>query len=108
MLHSNDYLSYYSKVFDFVEIDLNRRTSSLYKNQDIATTITTKLPNKLLFKKWAKNTPDNFRFAIKLPWQIVQDITRMGDFLEELSTLEKKILTVVIESFTTLGNNGRE
>ncbi len=106
-LHSNDYLSYYSKVFDFVEIDLNRRTSSLYKNQDIATT-TTKLPNKLLFKKWAENTPDNFRFAIKLPWQIVQDITRMGDFLEELSPLEKKILTVVIESFTTLGNNGRE
>jgi len=32
----------------------------------------------------------------------------VGDFLEELSTLEKKILTVVIESFTTLGNNGRE
>ena len=105
-LHSNDYLSYYSKVFDFVEIDLNRRTCSLYKNQDIATT--TKLPNKLLFKKWAENTPDNFRFAIKLPWQIVQDITRVGDFLEELSTLEKKILAVVIESFTTLGNNGRE
>jgi uncharacterized protein YecE (DUF72 family) len=31
----------------------------------------------------------------------------VGDFLE-LSTLEKKILTVVIESFTTLRNNGRE
>jgi DNA polymerase IV (archaeal DinB-like DNA polymerase) len=89
-----------------VEIDLNRRTSSLYKNQDITTT--TKLPNKLLFKKWAENTPDNFRFAIKLPWQIVQDITMVGDFLEELSTLEKKILTLVIESFTTLGDNGRE
>ncbi|HJT48005.1 MAG TPA: DUF72 domain-containing protein, partial [Nitrososphaeraceae archaeon] len=108
-LHSNDYLSYYSKVFDFVEIDLNGRISSLYKKQDIATTnTTTKLPNKLLFKKWAENTPDNFRFAIKLPWQIVQDITRVGDFLEELSTLEKKILTVVIEPFTTLGDNGRE
>lgn len=90
-LHSNEYLSYYSKVFDFVEIDLNRRTSSLYKNQDIDTT--TKLPNK---------------FSKNGRWQIVQDITRVGDFLEELSTLEKKILTVVIESFTTLGNNGRE
>ena len=97
-LHSNDYLSYYSKVFDFVEVDLNRKTS-VHKNTDIATTTTTttKLPNKLLFKKWAENTPDNFRFAIKLPWQIVQDITRVGDFLEELSPLEKKILAVVIE-----------
>ena len=70
---------------------MNRRTSSLYKNQDIDTT--TKLPNK---------------FSKNGRWQIVQDITRVGDFLEELSTLEKKILTVVIESFTTLGNNGRE
>jgi DNA polymerase IV (DinB-like DNA polymerase) len=32
----------------------------------------------------------------------------MGGFLEELAPLEEKILAVVIESFTTLGNNGRE
>ena len=75
-------------------------------NTNIVTT--TKLPNKLLFKKWTESTPDNFRFAIKLPKQIVQDITKMGDFLEELAPLEEKILAVVIESFTTLGNNGRE
>jgi uncharacterized protein YecE (DUF72 family) len=75
-------------------------------NTNIATT--TKLPNKLLFRKWAENTPDNFRFAIKLPKQIVQDIIKMGGFLEELAPLEEKILAVVIESFTTLGNNGRE
>jgi DNA polymerase IV (archaeal DinB-like DNA polymerase) len=104
-LHSNDYLSYYSKVFDFVEVDLNRRMSYVYMNTNIATT---KLPNKLLFRKWAENTPDNFRFAIKLPKQIVQDIIKMGGFLEELAPLEEKILAVVIESFTTLGNNGRE
>jgi hypothetical protein len=35
--------------------------TSVHKNTDIATT---KLPNKLLFKKWAKSTPDKFRFAI--------------------------------------------
>jgi DNA polymerase IV (archaeal DinB-like DNA polymerase) len=104
-LHSTDYLSYYSKVFDFVEVDLNRKTS-VHKNMDIATP--TKLPNKLLFKKWAKSTPDDFRFAIKLPNQIVQDTLKMGNFLEELAPLEEKILAIVIESFTNLGNNGRE
>ena len=102
-LHSNDYLSYYSKVFDFAEVDLNRRrgsSSSFYNGS--------KLPDKLLFKKWAENTPRNFRFAIKLPEQIVQDTRKMSDFLEELTPLEEKVLAVVIESFTTLGNNGRE
>jgi hypothetical protein len=83
-----------------VEVDLNRKTS-VHKNTDIAIT-TTKLPNKLLFKKWAKSTPDNLRFAIKLPTQIVQDTIKIGDFLEELAPLEEKILAIVIESFTNL------
>ena len=105
-LHSNDYLSYYSKVFDFAEVDLNRRsTSSAYTN---TTTTASRLANKLLFKKWAESTPDNFRFAIKLPKQIIQDITKMGDLLEELAPLKEKTLAVVIESLTILGNNGRE
>jgi DNA polymerase IV (archaeal DinB-like DNA polymerase) len=102
-LHSNDYLSYYSKVFDFVELDLNRGTSHAYAN-----TNTSRFPNKFLFKKWAESTPDNFRFAIKLPKQIIQDAMKMGDFLEEIAPLEEKTLALVIESLTILGNSGRE
>jgi DNA polymerase IV (archaeal DinB-like DNA polymerase) len=101
-LHSKDYLSYYSKVFDFAEVDLNRSTSSAYTNT------TSRFPNKLLFKKWAESTPDNFRFAIKLPKQIIQDVMKIGDFLDELAPLEEKTLAVVIESLTILGNDGRE
>jgi DNA polymerase IV (archaeal DinB-like DNA polymerase) len=101
-LHSKDYLSYYSKVFDFAEVDLNRSTSPAYTNT------TSRFPNKLLFKKWAESTPDNFRFAIKLPKQIIQDVMKIGDFLDELAPLEEKTLAVVIESLTILGNDGRE
>ena len=101
-LHSNDYLSYYSKVFDFTEVDLNRTTSPYTNNNS------SRLPNKLPFKKWAESTSGNFRFAIKLPKQIIHDVIKMGDFLEELAPLEEKTLAVVIESQTTLGNNGRE
>jgi uncharacterized protein YecE (DUF72 family) len=105
-LHSNDYLSYYSKVFDFAEVDLNRDTSPEYVNT--GTTTTGRLSNRLLFKKWAESTPENFRFAIRLPKQIIHDVTKTGTFLEELAPLEDKTLAIVIETLTILGNNGRE
>jgi hypothetical protein len=69
---------------------------------------TSSRPYKSLFKNWAESTPNKFRFAIKLPTHVTQDIIKLGDFLEELAPLEEKSLAVVIESLTTLGNNGRE
>jgi uncharacterized protein YecE (DUF72 family) len=58
-LDPENYLTFYSKVFDFVEVDLsNRGGTSSFSN---------KLYDILLFKKWATNTPQNFRFTIKLP-----------------------------------------
>jgi uncharacterized protein YecE (DUF72 family) len=69
---------------------------------------TSRRPYKSLFKKWAESTPHKFRFAIKVPKHITQDIIKLGDFLEELAPLEEKTLAVVIESLTILGNNGRE
>jgi uncharacterized protein YecE (DUF72 family) len=59
-LERRDYLVYYSKVFDFVEVDFNRRPSAHTNDFN-------KLPNKLHFKKWFENTSDNFRFSIKFP-----------------------------------------
>ena len=102
-LHSSDYLSYYSKVFDFAEVDLNKSPLPAYMN-----ITTSRRPYKSLFKKWAESTPNKFRFAIKVPKHITQDIIKLGDFLEELAPLEEKTLAVVVESLTILGNNGRE
>ena len=100
-LDPKDHLTYYSKVFDLVEVDLSDRTAS-YKKYD----------DRLLFKKWTTNTPDNFRFTIKLPRHIIEDTQKVGDFLEELAPLEQKVLAVIIESPApiklTLANGGRE
>jgi DNA polymerase IV (archaeal DinB-like DNA polymerase) len=96
-LDPKSYLAYYSKVFDFVEIDFNRKIFAL--------------TDKLLFKKWSEDTHDNFRFSIKLHGHIVQDIYRIGDFLEGLAPLKEKVLAVVIQppppTELTL-RNGRE
>jgi DNA polymerase IV (DinB-like DNA polymerase) len=100
-LDPKDHLTYYSKVFDLVEVDLSNRTAS-YKTYD----------DRLLFKKWTTNTPHNFRFTIKLPRHIIEDTQKVGDFLEELAPLEQKVLAVIIESPApiklTLANGGRE
>ena len=86
-----DYLTFYSKVFDVVEIDLSNSTDSdSYSN---------KLHNdRLLFKKWVTDTPHNFRFTIKLPRYIIEDAYKVGDFLKELAPLKQKVLAVIIES----------
>ena len=50
------WLSYYSKLFDFVEID-----STFYKT-----------PSKFMVKNWNKRVQENFRFAI-VPKVITHD-----------------------------------
>ena len=99
-LDPKDYLTYYSKVFDLVEVDLGNRTAPSKTYDDI------------LFKKWVTDTPHNFRFTIKLPMHVIEDTYKVGDFLEELAPLEEKVLVIIIESPAptklTLGNGGRE
>ncbi len=102
-LDRKDYLTYYSKVFDLVELDLSNSTDS-YNN---------KLhDDRLLFKKWVTDSPDNFRFTIKLPRYIIEDAYKVDDFLEKLAPLKQKVLAVIIESpppiKLTLANGGRE
>jgi uncharacterized protein YecE (DUF72 family) len=53
-LESKDYLEYYSKVFDYVEIE-----SSFYR-----------IPNLATITRWREVTPDNFRFTAKFPQRI--------------------------------------
>jgi uncharacterized protein YecE (DUF72 family) len=76
-LDPKDYLTYYSKVFDLVEVDLGNRTAPSKTYDDI------------LFKKWVTDTPHNFRFTIKLPMHVIEDTYKVGDFLEELAPLEE-------------------
>jgi uncharacterized protein YecE (DUF72 family) len=56
-LEHNEFLKYYSQVFDFVEID-----SSFYRP-----------PNMFVTKRWASVTPDNFRFTAKFPRSITHE-----------------------------------
>ena len=92
-LDTKDYLSYYSKVFDFVEVDLFSSTNTL---------------NKFTFKKWAESTPANFRFAIKISKHLVDHTCILEDFLEELTPLKEKILAIVIHQTALTLKDGRE
>jgi len=51
------WILYYSKIFDFVEID-----STFYK-----------ILSKFMFNNWNKRTPENFKFAIKFLKIITHD-----------------------------------
>jgi len=95
------FLSYYSKVFDFVYVDLS--DSSF-------------LPSPVTLKNWFRETPAEFRFALKIPQFVVEKrytggtIKDTGDFLEYWAPLEEKTLCVVISPPKTisLANGGRD
>jgi uncharacterized protein YecE (DUF72 family) len=87
------WLSYYSQVFDFVEID-----SSFYR-----------VPNAFMVKNRCKKTPANFRFTAKFPKVITHD-KRLKDVGKELELffssmiyLEDKILALVIRLSSSMG-----
>ena len=63
-LESKKYLEYYSKVFDYVEID-----SSFYRT-----------PTTLMTSRWARITPANFRFTAKMPQEVTHN-KRLGQVL---------------------------
>ena len=66
-LENSRWLSYYSRVFDFVEID-----SSFYR-----------IPNEFMVKNRCKKTPNHFRFTAKFPKVITHD-KRLKDVEKEL------------------------
>lgn len=124
-LDPKDYLAYYAKIFDFVEVNLSGKNRN---PANTTTTTTTRAPissgsssyysniiNKFTFRKWAENTPDNFRFAVKLSSEIIggndgyTDTNKISNFLEELAPLEKKILAIGIKTPSKLTlNSGKE
>jgi uncharacterized protein YecE (DUF72 family) len=86
-LDNRYWLSYYSKIFYFVEID-----STFYK-----------IPSKFMVNNWNKRTPDNFKFAVKFPKVITHD-KRLKDvekdieqFYDAMEQLYDKILVFLIQ-----------
>jgi uncharacterized protein YecE (DUF72 family) len=92
-IENSQWLSYYSQVFDYVEID-----STFYR-----------MPTPFMVKNWYKRTPDNFRFTAKFPKVITHD-KRLKDvekeleyFFESISGLEEKLLALLIQLPPSLG-----
>ena len=86
-LDNRYWLSYYSQIFDFVEID-----STFYR-----------IPSKFMVNNWDKRTTDNFRFAVKFPKVITHD-KRLKDvkkdierFYDVMEPLYDKILVFLIQ-----------
>jgi uncharacterized protein YecE (DUF72 family) len=87
-IENTKWLKYYSKVFDYVEID-----SSFYR-----------IPNEFMVKNWYKRTSDDFRFTAKFPKVITHD-KRLSDFdedqlnyfFESISELNEKLLALLIQ-----------
>jgi uncharacterized protein YecE (DUF72 family) len=86
-LENSDWLRFYSRIFDYVEID-----SSFYR-----------IPNQFMVKNWVKRTRDNFRFTAKFPKVITHDKLlvdveeELKRFLENIEPLEKKTLALLIQ-----------
>jgi uncharacterized protein YecE (DUF72 family) len=80
-------LTFYSKIFDYVEID-----STFYN-----------IPSQPTVKNWNKRTPNNFRFTVKFPKIIThekrfRDVEKeLSQFYENMEPLKDKILSLLIQ-----------
>jgi len=86
-LAAKDYLKFYSKIFDSVEID-----SSFYR-----------IPNAFMIDRWRSNTPAGFLFSPKLPKKITHD-NKLKDsdsillhFYSVMSRLREKLGPIAIQ-----------
>ena len=75
------FLSFYAERFDTVELN----------------TTGYRLPAEEYFARWAEQTPDGFRFAVKMP---VGRLDRIGTFVERVGLLGSRLgpLRVVVQS----------
>lgn len=86
-LEQTKWLSHYSTIFDFVEVD-----STFYS-----------IPSLFRVRKWAANTPAGFRFTAKMPKAITHEkvfvnIDReLEYFYSSLSPLKEKTLCFLIQ-----------
>jgi len=80
-------LEFYSKIFDYVEID-----STFYR-----------IPNRFLAIKWSKVTPGYFRYTAKFPKSITFDKRlaaaqeEYDEFFESMRPIKEKLLALLIQ-----------
>ena len=76
------FLPFYAERFDTVELN----------------TTGYRLPAEEYFARWVEQTPDGFRFAVKMP--ITQRLDRIGTFVERVGLLGSRLgpLRVVVQS----------
>lgn len=53
-------------------------------------------PHSNMLKRWVQETPEGFRFIIRVPWHAMESNV-LGQFLEGLAPIEEKILAVVVQ-----------
>lgn len=75
-LNPQDYLAYYSRVFDLASVSVQAQSHAL--------------------KRWASETPEGFRFIVRVPRQAT-NCELLGEFLEGLAAIEEKVLAVVLQ-----------
>jgi uncharacterized protein YecE (DUF72 family) len=81
------WLSYYSQVFNYVEVD-----STFYR-----------IPNQFMVKNWARRTPEDFRFTAKFPKVITHDKKfknvekELSLFYGAMKPLKDKLLALLIQ-----------
>jgi uncharacterized protein YecE (DUF72 family) len=86
-IENKHWLSYYSQVFNYVEID-----STFYR-----------IPNQFMVKNWARKTPADFRFTAKFPKVITHDKKfrsvekELGLFYDAMKPLKDKLLALLIQ-----------
>jgi len=86
-LENKHWLSYYSQVFNYVEVD-----STFYRN-----------PNEFMVKNWARKTPADFRFTAKFPKVITHDKKfknvekELTLFYDAMKPLKDKLLALLIQ-----------
>ena len=86
-LENKHWLSYYSQVFNYVEID-----STFYR-----------IPNDFMVKNWARKTPANFRFTAKFPKIITHDKKlknvekELTLFYNVMKPLKNKLLALLLQ-----------
>jgi len=84
--HNGTHLEKNSKVFNITEIN-----QTFYK-----------LPKDSTFSKWAKITPNNFKFSVKLHRKFTHfkrlgDVEGLKDFLTSISNLQNKLFSILVQ-----------
>lgn len=121
-INVSSYLTYYSSKFDFVEANLGGYTFSSNSGRQIQQATDYSRFFDSMVRRWSKQTPSDFHFAIRIPGDLVfakplatlqdknsslaADTVRLDEFLQTLDLVKGKVITLTLDvpSNLTLGD----